>query len=362
MAQLTARRREAIFKAYQKGTSKAELARAFKVGIATIDRWVKEGHKSSPDWEGAPGRGRPKVTTRAQRADIKQLGRRLHTIPQIISKTRLSHLSKSTIWRVLQGGKHPLKWLKVKRGRQLSPENMAKRLLFAERLDLPSAKHIVFVDSKYIYWYTDGSGNRGWAWQDGDNPPTFPAKSNPPVLHYYSAVAHGHKASIVWVVPTPGVGQGKENFSSKHFIGAMSKLMREVKTWFPAGRDYHVVMDHARQHFSKQSKAAMARLNVPVMESFPAQSWDLNIIENCWGMQANNLQGSRARTVRGYKRAVEKAWEAIETSSINKLVATWEQRLAAVVELEGRWPHTQAPCGGWLRCGGGAADGRQPLP
>lgn len=63
----------------------------------------------------------------------------------------------------------------------------------------------------------------------------YPAASNPLVLHFYSAVAHGHKASLVFVPPTPGLGKQKENFCSRHFIAAITTLQKQFKGWSLAG-------------------------------------------------------------------------------------------------------------------------------
>lgn len=338
MGRLTEAQRRDLGEAALAGATIAELARRFECTRAVARHWANEAKKPHPCYTDKPGRGPKKATTAAQRKDIKQQARRHSSIRKILSKERNSGLSKATIWRVLQGGRHPLTWGTVQRGRLLSVENRGKRLAFAERLNLPKAKYLVFIDSKYVYCIPDGAGNWKFCWYDRASLHKYPASSNPLVLHFYSAVAHGHKAALVFVAPTPVPVQPHESFCSKHFITAITTLQREFKHWFPAGAQYHVVMDHAKQHDSKQSQAALKRLGVNVLAGYPPQSWDFNIIENCWGMMTNNMGGHHPRSLEGYKKWVKRAWDEVSISSINKLVASWEQRLAACKQSKGAWP------------------------
>jgi hypothetical protein len=251
---------------------------------------------------------------------------------------RDSGLSKTTIWRVLQGGSHSLTLAEVTRGRRVSPENQKKRRAFARRSDLPKARHIVFIDSKYVYCIPDLAGNYKFYCHDRLRPDLYPDCPTPLVLHFYSAVAQGHKASLVFVPPTPVPGKPAVAFCSRHFITAITTLQKEFKHWFPAGAQYHVIMDHAKQHDSKQSQAALKRLGVNVLAGYPPQSCDLNIIENCRGMMTHNMAGHHPRSLEGYKKWVKGAWDKISISSINRLVASWEQRLAACKQSDGAWP------------------------
>lgn len=82
----------------------------------------------------------------------------------------------------------------------------------------------------------------------------------------------------------------------------------------------------------------MTTANIPILEGFPPQSWDLNVIENCWGMLMQKFEGRRPRTLRGFKAVVREAWDQIPQSSINKLVDSWDQRVRAVVQNDGAWP------------------------
>lgn len=338
MAQLTVEQRKDVARLSKRGISNVSLARKFHVSRSTIARWVEEGSNARPRWEGKPGRGRQKATTPQQRKAIKQQARRLCSINKIKANPRFNGLSRSTIRRVLQGGRRPLAWGVIARRRSLSIINVGKRLAFAEQAHGIKARTLAFVDSKYLYLYPDGARHFRYAWQDKEQKLEPGCHPNPTVLHFYSAVMHGHKGPLVFVPPTPTVKHAKQNFCSAHAIDAMKELYKEMKTWRGGRGPTHVVWDHARQHTSLQTQRAMAELDIEFLPGFPPQSWDMNIIENCWGMLDNNMQGRRPRSIAGYIKAVEDAWDKIDVRSINKLVASWDSRVAVVIQNKGKWP------------------------
>jgi hypothetical protein len=76
------------------------------------------------------------------------------------------------------------------------------------------------------------------------------------------------------------------------------------------------------------------------MQGFPAQSWDLNIIENVWGVLDGKLSampGPRPTTPYGWRRRVMRAWASIDQATINKLVDDVPRRVARVVAEKGEW-------------------------
>lgn len=78
-------------------------------------------------------------------------------------------------------------------------------------------------------------------------------------------------------------------------------------------------------------------MGLPMLYDFPAQSWDLNIIENVWGVMVQKLQGVRAKTSSTWRAAIINAWEQVEQSTINKLVDGLHARMQKVLGAEGKW-------------------------
>jgi hypothetical protein len=101
--------------------------------------------------------------------------------------------------------------------------------------------------------------------------------------------------------------------------------------------EYRVVWDNAKQHTSQEAKDGLAPLGIPVMPDFPAQSWDLNIIEVCWAWLSQNVRGHQPRKWDGWMQRIKMAWAEVEISSINSLVEKVPQQLQNIVENKGEW-------------------------
>lgn len=131
------------------------------------------------------------------------------------------------------------------------------------------------------------------------------------VLHFCAAVSHGHKSKLYFTNPTPPYNSKKtssgRNFNSQDFISLMGRLYPLIKSWYGGTNRFALVMDHAKQHTCKASKEALATMGVTVLEGYPAQCWDLNMIEYAWAQLDRQLIGKRPTTARVWCDAVTEA-------------------------------------------------------
>lgn len=320
------------------------LAKDYNCSRATIRRWRAEGRKAHPVWTDQPGRGRKPVLSSAEKQGAKRKALKRHSVAQITSSLnaqRIKKVSSSTVKRSLKGGRDPLSYQPVTHGRQLSAANKKKRAKWAEQQQNAHTATWVYLDSKYLYIYEDAKGYIHWCWQNTKKKVTFKVKSNPTVLHFYAAIGKGFKSKLHFVPPSPRIGskqrKTKVNFASKHYIPVIKKIQKEVGSSGKLGSRSRWIMDHAMQHTSKASTAAMRKAGVKLVEGFPSQSWDINIIENAWGVMDTLLQGTRARTPSGWRRAAIAAWKKVQQSTIDKLVGSVKQRVHDVADNDGEW-------------------------
>jgi transposase len=338
MVQLSAGKRQEIAELCRAGTSIRALALRFGVSRNTASRWAQEGKEQQPNFEGKPGRGRKRKSTAEQRKGIKKAALRGKSVRSIVSKPAYSNLSRTAANKILKGGRSPLAWLPVLREKQLRSPNYIKRFQFCKAANRLDYKRVVFIDAKYLYLWHDTGKYLKHSWQDPKDRVVHAEAEKGALLHFYSAVAYGHKASLVFVAPTPGhCGKG-EKFAGKHFIRAMKELHKEFKEWFGGKGPVKVFLDSAPQHTSRESKKALQELGVPVDWSFPPQSWDLNLIENCWGMLVSNMRGRRPATLEGYIKVARLAWEAVDQAAIDRLVVSFPERRKACLSNQGGWP------------------------
>ncbi len=78
------------------------------------------------------------------------------------------------------------------------------------------------------------------------------------------------------------------------------------------------------------------KVNIPrQIFPWPAQSPDLNVIENCWAELRRSLNGIRTRTVEEFWNAIKREWKNLDQDFIKALVESVPRRLAAVIEAGG---------------------------
>jgi hypothetical protein len=241
-----------------------------------------------------------------------------------------------------------LQWAPVNRGRTLSAENKEYRFEWGQDHLNAQTGSWLFCDSKLLFCYRDGDSNNRYCWQQpGQQQPQRP-RGDPVVMHVFAVVGKGLKSPLVYTAPSAPKGskqrKSKENFASKHWIAVAKQLHKTIKAAGKNSRRHPIVLDYAKPHRSKTSAPANEAMGLHLMEGFPAQSWDLNIIENVWGVldtKLKGLTGRKPRTPDGWRRRINKAWDSIDQSTIDLLVAQVRGRIAAVVEKKGEWlfPH-----------------------
>lgn len=338
--------RKQLYRDWCKGATAVSLAKKYKCKRQTAAVWIEEGQKAKPNWRDAPRPGRPQVTTAAERSSIRRSAGRDRSAPVIaagMAKRRGAPLSSSTVRRVLKQGKNARQYAPVNRTDVLSAVNKEKRLQFCINNARAHKKHWVYTDCKLTNWYYS---HHGWclrAWQKGGGKEGVPrGKTTPWQVAMYAAVAHGHKSKLYLVAPTPPPGskarKASEPFTSSDFCDMMAEMKQELEGWELGKRGgYVLIRDHATQHTSAESQAFLQLEGVKVKEDFPPQGWDLNIIENVWGVFVGKLVGKHAHTTDGVIKAIRQAWAEVPMETINKLVASVPSRMQQVVEKGGAW-------------------------
>lgn len=329
------------------GKSIRSLALFFNCTRHTVRRWREEAEKPVPNWDDAPRSGRPAKLSNAAQRHARRSARTGHTVPQVaisVNKKRQEPVSTATVRRALVKGTHPLQWAPVNRGRRLSAVNKLNRFHFAQKHQSSQSGAWLYGDSKLLYLYQDGPSSVTYAWQDLKQQQERRPAGDPIVMHFYAIVGKGCKSKLVFTVPSAPLGskrrKAKEAFASRHYIDVAQQLHSTIKTWGKDSKRHPVVMDRARQHTSKASKAAIEAMCMHLLDNFPAQSWDMNIIEIVWGVLDTKLRGMPARlppTPDGWRRRINKAWDSIDQSTIDMLVGSVRDRMNQIVEKEGAW-------------------------
>lgn len=349
---LSAEKRQQIIDLARKGYTTASISRQIPCTVDAVKRWAPLKNEKNPKLQDLP-RGRPKSkASPAVKHRIKEQllkGSSLRKVAERVTTGGERAVSKSTAGRIAKSGREPLVWLPVSTKRRLSERNRDLRVAFCSGVvtKRPAFRKWIFTDAKDLYCYKYPHGMHAFAWgRPGSKKPSLVQGTGAPfVFRFYAGVGQDFKSTLYFVPPSPEVGSTQKqcgySYRSPHFIEMLKQLEDEVKESGQFSRSgYMLVMDHARQHTSKMSKKAMNEMETPLVEGYPAQSWDLNLIENCWGMLHNNLQGKGATTATGWRKVILQAWGRVKQSSINSLVEGMEARVESVLENDGHWtPH-----------------------
>ena len=95
--------------------------------------------------------------------------------------------------------------------------------------------------------------------------------------------------------------------------------------------------DGAPCHQSCQTTVYLTSKCICMLSDWPAQSPDLNLIENLWEILKENVRKRNPNTLNELWSVAEEGWNAIPTEVITKLYASSKKRFNEVISAKGRY-------------------------
>ena len=92
--------------------------------------------------------------------------------------------------------------------------------------------------------------------------------------------------------------------------------------------------DNAPAHKSRKTQLWFVNAGFDVLP-WPAQSPDLNPIENLWGYLKQKVDAREVHGLDGLWKAVQEEWAAIPGEFLEKLADSMPQRIQAVIKSKG---------------------------
>lgn len=329
---LTNEEREAIIRGRNLGMTQQQLAEQFHAGQSTVARILRHVEERGHVERGVP-KGRPKKTSEKLDRTIIRLCRQ-DCRRSAVDITREMHdvyganISVSTVKRRLSNaglnGRRPVcKPL-------ISEKNRRARLTFArEHLNWTPQQwsRVIWSDeSKFLLFGTDGV--------------TYvrrPVRTRYDVRYQKPSVKHGGGNVMLWgCFSARGVGP-------LHRIqGIMDRYVYQdilENILYPYARrifrrNYIFQHDNDPKHSSQVVKQWFDRRRVHVMK-WPSQSPDLNPIEHLWEELERRLRHRTAKNTNEKFDQLQKEWNSIPQSVLDKLLNSMPDRCKAVIAAKG---------------------------
>ena len=212
----------------------------------------------------------------------------------------------------------------------MSKKNIKSRLSFSkEHLNKPITfwKNILWSDeSKFCRFGSDG---KQYVWR-------------PPNLEHHpkytlKTVKHGGGNVMVWAA------------FSWHGVGPIHKIITKMdqhiykniltSIMIPFAEDNMPLMwkfmhDNDPKHTSRLVKSCLEENNITVLK-WPAQSPDLNPIENLWNDVEEHVRAVKPKNLSDLWEEIQKAWYAIPKERCMALVESLPRRCTAVIQNKG---------------------------
>ncbi len=98
--------------------------------------------------------------------------------------------------------------------------------------------------------------------------------------------------------------------------------------------DFIFQQDLAPAHTAKGTKSWFNNHSVTVLD-WPANSPDLNQIENLWGIVKRKMRYTRPNNADDLKAAIKATWASITPEQCHRLIASMPRRIDAVIHAKG---------------------------
>lgn len=330
---------------YYKGKTAKELSEMFDIKLRTIYNIIcraeKENRLHHNNSMGRP----PKLTKREQSKLLRTVNdaplTTLREMTLMVKNDSHKDVSHETVRKVLKANQYSSHVARKKP--LLSKVNIEKRLSFAvANFDQASEywDDVIFCDeTKIMLYYHDGPSK---VWRKRNT--ALQPKNIIPTVKF------GKLSVMVWgCISSKGVGRlrifndvmTKEYYLDilKNELATSAKEFGFVEPQIPNKLRYKLYQDNDPKHKSLLCRTWLLYNCTKVIDT-PAQSPDLNPIENLWALLKRKVAKRQPTNKNSLIKAIEEEWLKIpQYYDVNGLIQSMSRRLRAVIEANGQ--HTK---------------------
>jgi len=120
--------------------------------------------------------------------------------------------------------------------------------------------------------------------------------------------------------------------TGEFYVGILQDRLPEMKRML--GRRWRFQQDNDPKHTSRVAKKFLGE-NIPEVIDWPANSPDLNPIENLWGIVKNNVKRRMPADIDDLQVYLKEEWEKIAGDTLINLIKSMPNRYQAIIDSNG---------------------------
>lgn len=305
-----------------------QVAKEFKKSPNWVKKWVRRA-KNGLSMHNLPRSGRPQTLSSAEEKKAVELLKDTHegSLRRVSKRLRRdggASPARSTLQRMAK--KRRMRYVSERRQPLLTNTQKKKRVAFAST---SRPRHywrkVIFTDESPFLVFLPP--HKVWC-EEKEAPPIRPTVKYSPKLQVWGGISYNGKTPLI------RIDQGIR-LNAAGYQEIIQESLPALQRLYPV-RDRAVMMqDGAPCHRAKSTLKALKEMGIRLLEGWPAQSPDLNPIENLWGTLQDNLYHHDITTVDDLWAALQEEWDKITLQDLRAYIDSMPKRLKLVIENKG---------------------------